>query len=200
MCDGNFAKDPAFASSHRKIRYVRGKASYALRGRYRRIGGKNCVYCGFESQLGDHVPSLFAGYTNGVVSGVIVSSCYECNKHLGSFSSTCLRERATFLSLVYSEERDRNACFANAPNAGSQWQEKAAAIALKASRCEQRMNAINCNMIQGSAALFKENGESGGESMPGDLSVVIDEGFGEVELVIDNHPTAAEGTGEECKP
>ncbi|MBN8542508.1 MAG: hypothetical protein J0L82_19110 [Deltaproteobacteria bacterium] len=199
MCDGNFAKDPAFASSHRKIRYVRGKASYALRGRYRRIGGKNCVYCGFEAQLGDHVPSLFAGYTNGVVNGVIVSSCYECNKHLGPFSSTCLKERATFLSLVYSEERDRNARFASAPNAGSQWQERAEAIALKALRCDQRMNAINCNMIQGSAALFKENGESGGETSLCSSGVAIDDGIGELESE-DAHLSTAECEDAECKP
>jgi hypothetical protein len=200
MCDGNFAKDPAFASSHRKIRYVRGKASYVLRGRYRRIGGKNCVYCGFKAVLGDHVPSLFAGYTNGVVNGVIVSSCFECNKHLGPFSSTCLKERATFLSVVYGEQRDRNARFACDPKTGTQWQENAAASALKAMRCEQRMSAINCNMIQGSAALFAENGESGGETTLCDSEIVIDESFGELESVADTYPTAEVGTDEECKP
>jgi 5-methylcytosine-specific restriction endonuclease McrA len=103
MCDGNYKKEPEFAANHRKIRYDRRKASYFMRGRYRKIGGKNCVYCGFKADTGDHVPSLFAGYTNGVSKGVIVSSCYDCNKYLGPFSSTCLRERAAFLASIYDE-------------------------------------------------------------------------------------------------
>lgn len=164
MCDGNFKKDPAFAAAHRNIRYVRGKASYFLRGRYRRIGGANCVYCGFKANTGDHVPSLFPGYTNGVTNGVIVSACYDCNKYLGAFSSTCLKERASLLSLVYDEERKKNALFASNPKAGPQWREKAEAFELKAIRCNQRMSASSCNMLTGSAALFSENGVSGGET------------------------------------
>lgn len=66
MCDGNYEKDPAFVASYRRVRYDRYKATYYLRGRYRKIGGKKCVYCGFDADTGDHVPSLFAGYTNGV--------------------------------------------------------------------------------------------------------------------------------------
>lgn len=164
MCDGNYGKDPAFAAAHRKIRYVRGKASYFLRGRYRKIGGKNCVYCGFKANTGDHVPSLFPGYTNGVRNGVIVSACNDCNKYLGPFSSTCLKERASLLALVYDEERDRNALFASNPKAGPQWREMAEAFELKAIRCKQRINAPNCNMLLGSAELFSDNGASGGES------------------------------------
>ena len=164
MCDGNYQKDPVFAASNRKTHYVRGKASYGLRDRYRRFGGKNCVYCGYKSDTGDHVPSLFAAYTNGVVKGVIVSSCYDCNKFLGPFSSTCLKERATFLASAYDEENRHNPVYASNPKAGSQWEEKATAYKLKAARCKQRMKAINCNMLEGSAALFSENGESGGET------------------------------------
>lgn len=164
MCEGNYQKDPEFAASNRGIRYVRGKASYFLRGRYRRIGGKNCVYYGFKADTGDHVPSLFAGYTNGVVNGVVVSSCYDCNKYLGPFSSTCLKERAAFLASVYDDERDRNELFASNPKAGPQWREKADAFRLKAARCKERMNAMNCNMLEGAAALFAKNGESGGET------------------------------------
>ena len=158
MCSGNFEKDPVFAADHRKFRYNRSKASYSLRGRYRRIGGKNCIYCGFKADTGDHVPSLFPAYTNGIVKGVVVSSCFDCNKFLGPFSSTCLRERATFLSLVYEKEIGTN------PNAGSDWLEKWRAYELKAMRCKQRMSAINCNLLIGSAALLAENGESGGET------------------------------------
>lgn len=139
MCSGNYEKDPVFAASYRKIRYVRNKATYFLRGRYRKIGGKKCVYCGFDAETGDHVPSLFAGYTNGVVNGVIVSSCYTCNKFLGSFSSTCLKERAAFLVASY-EEKINDKVFN-----------------LKADKCRKRLNAVNCNMIEASARIFKEN-------------------------------------------
>lgn len=195
MCDGNYGKDPAFAASHRRIRYVRGKASYVLRDRYRRIGGKNCVYCGFKAETGDHVPSLFPGYTNGVVNGVIVSSCYDCNKFLGAFSSTCLKERATLLSLVYDEECGRNAMFASNPKAGPQWREKADAFKLKATRCKERINASNCNMLMGSAALFAENGESGGETTSYDslerLHTNSDEPH---QLTAESHPTAVDET------
>ena len=193
MCSGDYAKDPAFAASHRKIRYVRGKASYFLRGRYRRIGGKNCVYCGFKAHTGDHVPSLFPGYTNGVVNGVIVSSCYDCNKYLGAFSSTCLKERATFLSLVYDDERDRNALFASNPKAGPQWREKAVAFELKATRCKQRISAINCNMLDGSAALFAENGENGGETTSYDSREHRHSNSDELHhSTTDSHPTVVE--------
>lgn len=164
MCDGNYERDPVFAASNRKEHYNRGKVSYYLRDRYRRIGGKNCVYCGFRANTGDHVPSLFAGYTNGVKNGVIVSSCYDCNKYLGTFSSTCLKERATFLALIYDAEKARNSLFASNPKAGPQWLEKADAFTSKAIRCKQRMNATNCKMLEGSAALFADNGESGGET------------------------------------
>jgi hypothetical protein len=186
MCDGNYSKDPAFAAAHRKMRYDRRKTSYFLRDRYRRIGGKNCVYCGFKASTGDHVPSVFSGYTNGVAKGVIVSSCYDCNKELGTFSSTCLKERATFLSLVYDQENRRNSHFAISSQAGPQWSEKAAAFELKAIRCKQRMNAINCNMLQSSAALFAENGESGGE-------VTFYDSIGRVHSAPDElHPLLAE--------
>ncbi len=50
------------------------------------------------------------------------------------------------------------------PNAGPGWQEKWRAYELKAIRCKQRMSAINCNLLIGSAALLAENGESGGET------------------------------------
>lgn len=150
MCDGKYQKDPVIAESHRRMRYVRSKASYFLRGRYRKIGGKNCVYCGFKAQTGDHVPALFLGFLNGVEQGVIVSSCYDCNKYLGKFESTCLRQRAEFLRTIYEKEDVNN--------------EKLEAFKLKAVRCIQRMNATNCNMLIGSAALFSENGESGGET------------------------------------
>ena len=140
MCDGNYEKDPAFAASNRKIRYVRSKATYFLRGRYRKIGGKKCVYCECDAETGDHVPSLFAGYTNGVVKGVIVSSCYDCNKNLGPFSSTCLKERAAFLLAAYEE---------------GHWDTELNDFRIK--NCKKRLEAINCNMIEGSAALFKEN-------------------------------------------
>jgi hypothetical protein len=69
MCEGNYSKDPVFVASNRE-RFVRKTASYLLRDRYRRISGKSCAYCGFEAETGDHVPSLFAGFTNGVVRGV----------------------------------------------------------------------------------------------------------------------------------
>lgn len=161
MCDGNYAKDPVMAESHKRIRYVRRKATYYLRGRYRRIGGKNCVYCGFKAQTGDHVPALFLGFLNGVVKGVIVSSCYDCNKYLGSFESTCLKERATFLSSVYGTELE--VLLASISSGVPDWIEKSEAFRLKALRCHQRTDAKNCNMLDGSAALFAENGESGGE-------------------------------------
>ena len=51
------------------------------------------------------------------------------------------------------------------PKAEQQWNEKAAAFELKTTRCQERMGAINCNMITGSAKLFAENGESGGETI-----------------------------------
>lgn len=163
MCDGKYTPDPEIAASHKKIRYVRSKASYFLRGRYRKIGGKNCVYCGFKANTGDHVPALFIGFINGITKGVIVSSCYDCNKYLGSFSSTCLKERSNFLFSTYEKERNKYAIQASTPGAEIAWTEKANAFSLKMERCKQRIGAINCNMLENTAALFSQNGESGGE-------------------------------------
>lgn len=162
MCDGTYANDPELAESHKRLRYVRRKATYYLRGRYRKIGGKNCVYCGFQAQTGDHVPALFLGFINGLMKGVIVSSCYDCNKFLYSYPSTCLKERATFLTQKYVEESNRLLEVSSTENE-PQNNEKYEAYALKAERCKQRMTAINCKMLEGSAALFAANGECGGE-------------------------------------
>ncbi len=163
MCDGKYQKDPVIAESHRRMRYVRSKASYFLRGRYRKIGGKNCVYCGFKAQTGDHVPALFLGFLNGVGKGVSVSSCYDCNKYLGKFESTCLRQRAEFLKTIYENENIRIGSSGLTAEPENVKDERYEAYKLKAVRCAERVNAINCNMIVGSAALFCENGESGGE-------------------------------------
>lgn len=157
MCDGNYEKDPAFAASYRKIRYDRFKATCYLRGRYRRIDGKRCVYCGFYADTGDHVPALFAGYTNGVVKGVIVSSCFTCNSLLGPFSSTCLKERATFLESAYEVEIERNEILARNSKSLPKWSAKAEDCREKAKVCKELKNALNCNMIEGSAKKFKEN-------------------------------------------
>lgn len=165
MCDGDYKKDSVLAESHKKIRYVRRKASYYLRDRYRRIGGKNCVYCGFKAQTGDHVPALFLGYINGLEKGVIVSSCYDCNKYLGSFPSTCLKERASFLRTIYNEKEKRYLAKRCETTVASDDQEKAVAYGLKAERCDERVLAVNCNMLNGSAAYFSSNGTSGGETM-----------------------------------
>lgn len=158
MCYGNYLKDPEFVARHRKIRYVRSKASYFLRGRYRKISGKHCVYCGFEAVTGDHVPSLFAGYTNGVINGVIVSACYDCNKHLGPFSSTCIRERAAYLVAVYKELLDGASRVAKPSSGTEEADPRVTLLELKLERCKERKDAENCNMLEGSAKLFKENG------------------------------------------
>lgn len=156
MCDGNYEKDPAFAASYRKIRYDRYKATCYLRGRYRRIDGKKCVYCGFDADTGDHVPALFAGYTNGVVSGVIVSSCFTCNSLLGPFSSTCLRERATFLSAAYEIEVERNEILARNSKSLPKWSVKAESCRQKAIVCKELESALNCNMLDASATKLKK--------------------------------------------
>jgi hypothetical protein len=164
MCSGVYNKDPIFAEAHKKARFVRRKAVYFLRGRYRKIGGKNCIYCGFKSDTGDHVPPLLEGYKNGVENGVIVSSCYDCNKYLGSFSSTCLKDRASFLFRFYGNEVTAlSGCDVDS-NGESEGLDKATAFRLKATRCKERMEASNCNLLKGAAALFKQNGQSGGET------------------------------------
>lgn len=157
MCDGNYERDPAFAESYREVRYDRYKATCYLRGRYRKIEGKKCVYCGFNADTGDHVPSLFAGYTNGVARGVIVSSCFTCNSLLGPFSSTCLRERAIFLSAAYEVEVERNEILARNSKSLPKWSAKADACREKIIVCNKLKNALNCNMTEGSAKRFKEN-------------------------------------------
>jgi hypothetical protein len=166
MCSGDYLRDAEFAEKFGKGRFVRSKAVYFLRGRYRRIGGKNCVYCGFRSDTGDHVPPLLEGYQNGIVNGVVVSTCYDCNKFLGSYSSTCLRDRAKFLSERYKEELVRLKVdrFAEKSPGSKDGLDVESAYTLKAQRCEQRIDAINCDMLNGSAALFKANGEAGGET------------------------------------
>lgn len=163
MCDGKYERDPKLGARFRYVTYDRKTASYLLRGRYRRIGGKNCIYCGFKAQTGDHVPALFLGYINGMVKGVIVSSCYDCNKYLGSLPSTCLKERASNLYNAYTEEIiDLEKLESNSAEE-PQTREKIDSYKLKAERCKQRTIAINCNLIVGSAALFSENGDCGGE-------------------------------------
>lgn len=164
MCTGEYEKDPEFAEKHRKGRFVRSKAVYFLRGRYRKIGGKNCTYCGFKSDTGDHVPPLLEGYQNGVLNGVVVSTCYDCNKYLGSLSSTCLKDRALFLSQIYENELKNISEPKDNTNNDPTALEKTSAFKLKASRCRERIEAVNCNMLEGSAALFKMNGTCGGET------------------------------------
>jgi len=162
MCSGEYKKDPEFAEKHRKGRFVRSKAIYFLRGSYRKIGGKNCTYCGFKSDTGDHVPPLLEGYQNGVLNGVIVSSCYDCNRHLGSFSSTCLRDRVTFLYKTYEKELARLSKCKARINESSYGTDHPLIISLKATRCKERITATHCNMLEGSAALFKTKGTCGG--------------------------------------
>jgi len=48
-----------------------------------------------------------------------------------------------------------------------------------------KLRTSSCNMIQGSAALFKENGESGGETSLCSSDVAIDDGLGVVESMDD---------------
>jgi len=147
MCDGNYLKDPLFVASHRE-RFKRETATYLLRDRYRRIAGKNCVYCGFEAETGDHVPSLFAGHTNGVVGGVIVPVCSDCNRALGPFSSTCFNERLVLLSQVYDQLAIKNEGFANSPNATNpKWGIKAETFREKAAQCREQQGASNCYML-----------------------------------------------------
>lgn len=165
MCNGIYEKDSEFAKNHNKMRFVRGKAVYFLRGRYRRISGKDCVYCGFKSDTGDHVPPLLEGFLNGVVKGVVVSACFDCNRLLGSFSSTCLKERAAFLAKAYRREIDSMPETNDYQIEDIALLQKIAAIELKADRCTERINAVNCDMIRGSAALFRQNGQCGGESV-----------------------------------
>ena len=146
MCDGNYLKDTLFVASHRE-RFKRKTAAYLLRDRYRRIAGKNCAYCGFEAETGDHVPSLFAGYTNGVVSGVIVPVCTDCNRAFGPFSSTCFNERLELISLVFDQLAEKNQMFANNPKSGPQWGEKAEKFKEKAAQCRKRQGENNCYML-----------------------------------------------------
>lgn len=144
MCDGNFSKDPKFVAAHRN-RFTRKNAAYALRERYRRIGGKECAYCGSNAETGDHVPSLFAGYTNGVVGGVIVPVCADCNRALGPFASTCFKERLELIALVFDQLADKNEVWASNPKAGPQWAEKAARFRDKAAKCRKREGS--CHML-----------------------------------------------------
>lgn len=146
MCDGNFDKDPTFVAIHRD-RFSRESASYVLRDRYRRISGSNCVYCGFKAEIGDHVPSLFAGYTNGVISGVIVPVCTDCNQALGPFSSTCFKERLALIALVFDQQADRNQIWANDPKGGPQWGDKVAKFREKAARCRRQEWEVSCQML-----------------------------------------------------
>ena len=147
MCDGNYLKDPCFVATHRE-RFTRKAASYLLRGRYRRILGDCCVYCGFKAETGDHVPSLFAGYTNGVKNGVVVPVCTDCHRELGAFSSTCFKERLQLLGLVFDKLADKNQRWASNPNSGSHWAEKEEKFRKKASRCRERMNCESCCMLE----------------------------------------------------
>lgn len=146
MCDGNYGKDPVFVAKHRD-RFKRESAAYFLRDRYKRISGKSCVYCGFKAETGDHVPSLFAGYTNGVVKGVLVPVCTDCNQVLGPFSSTCLKERLTLIALVFDQLAAKNQGFANDPNGGPQWGEKAAKFREKSARCMRHEEEVSCQML-----------------------------------------------------
>lgn len=147
VCDGNFTKDPAFVALHHGQRFARGSAAYVMRGRYRQIGGGRCVYCGFEAETGDHVPSLFAGYTNGVVGGVIVPVCADCNRALGPFASTCFRERLELVALVFDQLARKNQVWASNPKAGPQWSEKVAKFTEKAAECRKRKAQANCKML-----------------------------------------------------
>lgn len=147
MCSGNFDKDPIFVAENQD-RYRRDKATYWLRGRYRRISGKECVYCGAEKETGDHVPSLFAGYTNGVVAGVIVPVCKECNTALGPFASTCFRERLELLKTIYIQKATRNEAWANDPKSKqTKWRERADLYHSKAETCRVRQSSSDCNML-----------------------------------------------------
>jgi len=147
MCEGHYLKDPLFAASHRE-RFKRQTAAYLLRDRYRRIAGKDCAYCGFEAETGDHVPSLFAGYTNGVVAGVLVPVCSDCNQHLGAFSSTCFKERLVLLSHVYDQLATKNQGFASSPTATNpKWRIRAETFKEKAARCRKRQGENSCYML-----------------------------------------------------
>lgn len=146
MCDGNFSKDPKFVALNHE-RYNRKTAAHVLRKRYRRISGKDCAYCGFEAETGDHVPSLFAGYTNGVVSGVIVPVCTDCNKALGPFASTCFKERLELIALSFDKLADKNQNWADSPKAGPQWGGKAVKFMEKAAVCRKREGKNKCYML-----------------------------------------------------
>lgn len=146
MCDGNFSKDPKFIALHHG-RFNRKTAAYLLRDKYRRLRGKDCAYCGFEAETGDHVPSLFAGYTNGVTGGVIVPVCTECNRVLGPFASTCFRDRLELVALVFDQLASKNEIWAGNPKAGPQWRQKAMKFRAKAAECRRRIDEGNCNML-----------------------------------------------------
>jgi hypothetical protein len=81
---------------------------------------------------------LFAGYTNGVVGGVIVPVCIDCNRVLGPFASTCFKERLELIALVFDQLADKNQIWANNPKAGPQWAEKAERFRDKAAKCRKR--------------------------------------------------------------
>ena len=144
MCEGNYSKDPSFVASNRE-RFKRKGAAYLLRDRYRRIAGKNCAYCNFSAETGDHVPSLFAGYTNGVVDGVIVPVCTDCNRALGPFSSTCFSERLELVALVFEKLAEKNQMWADNPKAGPQWKQKAATFREKLAHCREQQSAIKAD-------------------------------------------------------
>lgn len=159
MCEGNYLKDPSFVASNHGMKstkyqaFDREKATYLLRGRYKRIGGKNCVYCGFEAETGDHVPALYAGYTNGVKNGVIVPVCYDCNGVLKTFSSTCYKERLELLALVFDQKAEKNQGWVeenkrkNIKNPNPKWQILADTFKGKAAHCRKQKEEINCYML-----------------------------------------------------
>jgi hypothetical protein len=147
MCDGNYRKNPHFVAQNRE-RYRRDKASYRLRGTYRRISGKACIYCGAEKETGDHVPSLFAGYTNGVVAGVVVPVCKSCNTELGPFASTCFDDRLALLEEVYLEKATKNQMYADHPKTKNlKWRDKAEMFRKKAGNCADRKGSDKCSML-----------------------------------------------------
>ena len=141
MCDGSFRMDPKFAVRNRK-RYKRKAAEYVMRDTYRQLNGKACVYCGGPRQVSDHVPSLFVAYVSGVVDGRIVPSCYECNKRLGPFASTCFDQRLEFLAETYKESADNSLLWGNDKGraAAEDWQTQEKA-------CRDRMGLGNCHML-----------------------------------------------------
>ena len=141
MCEGNYVRDPYFVASHQE-RFKRSTTAYSLRDRYRRISGKNCVYFGFKAETGDHVPSLFAGYTDGTVNGVIVPVCTDRNRALGPFASTCFNERLELVALVSEQLAEKNQTWANNPKAAPPVAREGRKFREKLDRCREKQAAI----------------------------------------------------------